>query len=106
MKKIATSPAKTWSTLTPNLLPKPSFYGSALPSSTYTALATKFALPGLAGTKGKKGFKPAESLEEFKARMRREEVGREEGEGREEVRLGTAVRSVRSEEGKGKRVLL
>lgn len=59
-------------------------------------------MPGLAGPR--KAFQPAESLVEFNARMRREEERGEAGKGREEVVLGTAVRSFKGEEKKGKSV--
>ncbi|KAK4698871.1 hypothetical protein P7C70_g7397, partial [Phenoliferia sp. Uapishka_3] len=84
-----------WSTLSKNVLPVSSHYGSSVdgPSAT-SAIATKFSLPGIGGpalTRGRMAFKPKESIGEFKAR-----TAAENGSGGEEkLSLGIVARSVK-----------
>ena len=84
----------SWSTLTKNSTPVSSHYGSSVAGTSSTsATATRFILPGVAPAAGRRmAFRPKESLEAFKARIE-DEQGTNEGP---ELRFGTKVRSVKA----------
>ncbi|GAA6030779.1 hypothetical protein JCM8097_008873 [Rhodosporidiobolus ruineniae] len=83
----------------PSATPPPS-HPSSTPSSSTASRSTKFTLPGLSLPSGsKRGFKPAESLTDFRKRSRQDSAnglelaGSSAGGAREQVVLGAAVRS-------------